>query len=368
MLIDSHCYCFHLTAFFWHMKYFGPPFLVTGTWLKDKMSQVPSVSISILLTSEGIANHCRYGQFRVQTSRFWQSEWFKRWWRKKSTNPQVDLSTEQLDQPGCSKQDTPHAGARRLIQALIQLNCSTESSDEERDENDGGAISTTFLYVNDSEETAQGKKMTKNPNEQQVKWRKTKYQYQIMNYSELAKKDHEKAMEALDLYNDEKYKTNVHMCGLYLKGKCGYTTKISTNMLCHMKCHREKNIPLPLKIVNYPGFKDKKTHEYIIKTYSQLQKEKPGLAKKVLALYKDPKNKNKSNVHLCLKDKCEYLTNLRIFFNLDNFYLISQKLNCTCIAKYIPMEFVFKFPPTPCSSFPFFPQIRSHFPWFPVSF
>ena len=71
----------------------------------------------------------------------------------RNENPQVDLSAEQLDQPGCSWQYTSHAGARRLIQALIKLNCSTESSDEERDENDGKDTSITFSTVNEWEDS-----------------------------------------------------------------------------------------------------------------------------------------------------------------------------------------------------------------------
>ena len=46
----------------------------------------------------------------------------------------------------------------------------------------------------------------------------------------------------------------------------------------------------------------------MVKTYSQLEKDRPDLAPRVLALYKDPRNKNKKNVVMCglyLQGKCE---------------------------------------------------------------
>ena len=147
------------------------------------------------------------------------------------------------------------------------------------------------------------------PNGEQVKWRTTTYNLEIMTYSQLEQKDREKAKEVLIFYNDKKRSTNVLLCSFFLKGKCGYFTKDFRQILNHMRSHQEKNIPLPLKIVNCPAYKDRKTHEYLVKTYSELKKNRPALAKKVLALYKEQKNKKKLNVHLCgfyLERKCEY--------------------------------------------------------------
>ena len=265
------------------------------------------------------------------------------------------MPAQQLEQLSCSWQDTSNEGARRLIQVLMQLDTSSESSkdncdkESEADAEIDTSITGLPVYgVNESksstsngngksrrrriqpelfdfnvnqqhkedysseesdQETCPKGKITGLANDEEVRLRKNKHEHEIMTYSQLEKKDLNKAKEVLELYNDKRRQRNVHLCDLFLRGKCGYFTKDFRQILNHMRSHKEKNIPLPLKIVNCPAYKDRKTHEYLVKTYSELKKNRPALAKKVLALYKEQKNKKKLNVHLCgfyLERKCEY--------------------------------------------------------------
>ena len=287
---------------------------------------------------------------------------------KRNESPHVDLFAEHLDHPSCLRQDTSHEGARRLIRVLNQLDSSSKSCDDFFDEeklvDDGKITCTVDLSADESnnqrtftkndessknqiqsmrnvhfrlkekqdkedlstgesgEDILRRKKITKLlSNGEKVEWLKVKHEYEIMSYSQLEEKNRYKAKEVLDFHKDMKQHGNVLLCGLFLKGKCDYLTKDSRRILNHMINHLEKNIPLPLKIVNYPcNYKDKKIYKYLIKTYCDLKKDRPALAKKVLALYKEQWNKNKWNknkwnVHLCglyLKGKCEYFnTNSR---------------------------------------------------------
>ena len=77
-----------------------------------------------------------------------------------------------------------------------------------------------------------------------------------------------------------------------------------------MKQHTSEIIPLPLKIVNCTRM-DRKPHEYLVKTFSQLEKDRPDLSEKVLDLYNSRTNKDKLNVHvcgLCFQGECEYIS------------------------------------------------------------
>ena len=133
----------------------------------------------------------------------------------------------------------------------------------------------------------------------------------VVTYSELTKKRPSMAKKVSDYYNDPRSNGLVHLCGLFLDGECNYMSKYSRYVLNHMKNHKS-NISM-VKIADYPVRTDSIIQECLTKTYYDLKRHHPELAKKVLNLYNDRKKKCKSNIYLCglyLQGKCEYISYL----------------------------------------------------------
>ena len=73
------------------------------------------------------------------------------------------------------------------------------------------------------EKTSPVKKRIKVLNRKKDKGKINKYKYEIITYSQLEEKKRKKTKAVLDLYNDKKREANIHLCGLFFKGKCFMT-------------------------------------------------------------------------------------------------------------------------------------------------
>ena len=137
------------------------------------------------------------------------------------------------------------------------------------------------------------------------------YSLEIITFSQLERKDKDAAQRVLDYYKDERQQCSVHVCSLFISGKCRYMSKVAREVSKHIKCHHPNAKHPGYKITQYPGFKDCKTNDFVTKSYPELKKTDPKLADEVLALYTRPQNKKKQKVHLCgyfVRGKCQYFS------------------------------------------------------------
>ena len=104
---------------------------------------------------------------------------------------------------------------------------------------------------------------------------------------------------------------NVHLCGLYLQGKCQYISFRGINVRSHIaRRHQNEESVQVVKVVSYPGCKIKTPVQYSLMTYEELKEKKPELAERVLKTYYEEKRR-KCKIRVCslyLNDKCKYIT------------------------------------------------------------
>ena len=148
------------------------------------------------------------------------------------------------------------------------------------------------------EENCSKRTSNKEPQARPHRGRRRKHPVKVVTYSELEKKQPTMAKKVLDYYKDPRERASVHVCALSLDGKCKYMSKYSRGVFNHIQWHGDDNLSV-VKIVDYPVPRDSRIHECTIKSYSDLKKDHPELAKRVLSLYNDRYKKLNRNVHLC---------------------------------------------------------------------
>lgn len=141
------------------------------------------------------------------------------------------------------------------------------------------------------------------------------YGYVTMNYHDLEKSNCSFAQSVLVHYNSprnlKRYK--VHVCGLALDGSCDYFNYAGRHVRLHTKAQHPngKNIPV-IKVIGYPGVKNKIFHEYQLMTYHELKKLVPqSVTQRVLKFYNERcRQLKKRNVHICgmyLIGQCDHM-------------------------------------------------------------
>ena len=181
--------------------------------------------------------------------------------------------------------------------------CSSSSNGEE---------DTKMDTEKSRDESSDGKTTSKSkaPKARPHEGRKSQHSMDVVTLSQLEKKQPNKVKKVLDYYKDPRSRGSVHVCGLFLDGQCDYMKKFSGKVLNHLKCHGDSDISV-VKVVDYLVPRDAMIHEYTTVSYSDLKNRHSKLAKRVLNLYKDLRNKNPRNIYLCglcIGGKCEYIS------------------------------------------------------------
>ena len=247
--------------------------------------------------------------------------------------PLIDLTIDETSNgPNSSSVDMEEAvGSERdtsttnILQGSSNGSSDSSSSDEDvdMDENTGRVQSIKRAHLEENlhgkdelqlaevsrDESISEATLSKVPQARPQKGPKSKQSFEVITYSQLEKKQPSMAKEVLHYYHDPRHPGMVHLCGLFLDGKCDYMKKKSTKVLNHLKRHVESNISA-VKVIDYPLPRDRMIHKCVTKSYSDLKKDHPELAKRVLSYYKDGKNRYKCNIHLCalcLVGKWEYI-------------------------------------------------------------
>ena len=130
-------------------------------------------------------------------------------------------------------------------------------------------------------------------------------------YSELKQTDPQLAEEVLVLYKrpQNRRKQKVHLCGHFDRDKCDYLSTDACNVKSHMARKHSRTLPM-IKVVGYPGEREKTHHKYEQMTYAELKSKRSKVAGKVLKYYYDHNCERK--VHLC--GSCDY-------FSKDSYHL-----------------------------------------------
>ena len=117
-------------------------------------------------------------------------------------------------------------------------------------------------------------------------------------YSQLKQTDPRLAEEVLALYKrpQNKKKQKVHLCGHFVRGKCQYLSISTGHVKCHMARKHSRTLPI-IKIVGYPGERERTRHKYEQMTYADLKSKRSKVADQVLKYYYDHNCPGK--VHLC---------------------------------------------------------------------
>ena len=124
-------------------------------------------------------------------------------------------------------------------------------------------------------------------------------------YSQLKLTDPQLAEEVLALYTrpQNKKKLKVHLCGHYVRGKCQYFSISTARVESHMARHHARVLPM-IKIVGYPGERERTFYKYEQMTYAELKSKKSDVADEVLKYYYDHNCQRK--VRLC--GSCDYFS------------------------------------------------------------
>lgn len=84
--------------------------------------------------------------------------------------------------------------------------------------------------------------------------KKYNHEYLIVKYSDLENEEPAKAKRVLEYFHCMGSIRYVHLCGLFLTGKCNYMSNNSFNTIEHMRRNHRKDKKLSaIKVVQYPG-------------------------------------------------------------------------------------------------------------------
>ena len=226
-------------------------------------------------------------------------------------SPLVDVTVDS-DEDGASNSTAAviqpqQPQSSRLPRRTQPSKLQEPATDSEKEEDDGDGDDES------SDEEASSSSRTR-PVQTETNGRGSKsnfYPLEIMKFNQLEEKDKEGAQRVFDLYRDERKKSCVLVCSLFISGKCRFMSKRLRDLCRHMKRRHQNEKHAGYKIIQYPGFKDRKISDFVTKSFSELKRTGPQLAEKVLALYKRPQNKSKQKVHLCghfVRGKCQYFS------------------------------------------------------------
>ena len=125
-------------------------------------------------------------------------------------------------------------------------------------------------------------------------------------YSELKQIDPQLADQVLALFKrpQNRNKQKVHLCGHFVQGKCQYLSISTSHVKCHMANKHSRTLPM-IKIVGYPGERERTRHSYDQMTYAELKSKRSKVADQVLKYYYGLNCRQK--VHLC--GSCDYFSN-----------------------------------------------------------
>ena len=131
------------------------------------------------------------------------------------------------------------------------------------------------------------------------------YEFVTKPYSQLKQTDPRLAEEVLGLNKrpQNKKKQKVHLCGHFVRGKCQYLSISTSHVKCHMANKHSRTLPM-IKIVGYPGERERTRHSYDQMTYAELKSKRSKVADEVLKYYYDHNCPGK--VHLC--GSCDYFS------------------------------------------------------------
>ena len=115
--------------------------------------------------------------------------------------------------------------------------------------------------------------------------------------------------KVLHYYDNIRRAASVHLCGLFLNGKCEYMSKESRSVRRHLPCHRDNKLSV-VKIVDYPGPRDSMLHEYITKSYCHLNKHDSDL-QIGFSVFTTIEAKSKKRMSTCVD--CAFDANASIF-------------------------------------------------------
>ena len=117
-------------------------------------------------------------------------------------------------------------------------------------------------------------------------------------YSQLKQTDPRLAEEVLAVFKrpQNKNRKKVHLCGHFARGKCQYFSTNTANVKTHMARKHSRTLPM-IKIVGYPGERERTGHSYEQMTYAELKSKRSKVADEVLKYYYE--NKFRGKVHLC---------------------------------------------------------------------
>ena len=125
------------------------------------------------------------------------------------------------------------------------------------------------------------------------------------SYSQLKQTDPQLAGEVLAVFKrpQNKLKQNVHLCGHFVRGKCQYLSTNTSHVKSHMARKHSRTLPM-IKIVGYPGEREKTYHEYEQMTYAELKSKRSNVADEILKCYYH--HNFRAKVHLC--GSCDYFS------------------------------------------------------------
>ena len=148
-------------------------------------------------------------------------------------------------------------------------------------------------------------------------------------YSQLKQTDPQLAEEVLALYKrpQNKKKQKVHLCGHFVRGKCQYFSACTARVKGHMASKHSRSFPI-VKIVGYPGERERTYHEYEQMTYAELKSKRSNVADELLKYYYYHHNSRK--VHLC--GSCDHFS--RFAYNVRD-HVASHHPPTTRIYKII---------------------------------
>ena len=185
------------------------------------------------------------------------------------------------------QQEQPQSSSRqpRGVQPGQGQEPATDSEDEEDDDDDEESSEDE-----DSSDDEASSSSNRRPVKTGARRKGNVHSLETITFSQFEEKDKDGAQRVLDFYRDDRRQALVHICSLFMGGKCTYMCKDTRDLSRHMKSFHPKEKHPGYKITEYPGFEDRKVYDFVTKTYSELKKTDSKLADEALALYTRPQN------------------------------------------------------------------------------
>ena len=207
--------------------------------------------------------------------------------------PLIDLTVDSDDDgpsnstPGVVQQEQAQSSSRqpRGVQPGQGQEPATDSEDEEDDDDDEESSEDE-----DSSDDEASSSSNRRPVKTGARRKGNVHSLETITFSQFEEKDKDGAQRVLDFYRDDRRQALVHICSLFMGGKCTYMCKDTRDLSRHMKSFHPKEKHPGYKITEYPGFEDRKVYDFVTKTYSELKKTDSKLADEALALYTRPQN------------------------------------------------------------------------------